>query len=486
MANVTSTTGISSTLGSYSGITSQDIDKLIEAESLPIVKLNNQKSKITEQQNAWKDIKLRLSTMLAKVENLQKPEAFNTKKISNSNDKSVVFTADAKAMNENYTLTVDQLATSSRMTSGKIAELEGKTVYEKLGVAGELTFEGTKGKATIKVDNSDSLKEITNKINETSKDTGVKAAIIDNRLVISSVETGQKEIKIEATALAGTLGLTEETGGKFDEGKKAQFTIDGMEVERDSNTITDVIENVKIQLKAPSKDLIHIEMTQDVDHAVKSAKEFVEQYNNVMDFVNEKLDVGDPSKKDNKAGALVGDSSLIRLQTQLREMMTDNVDSGGKSGIKNPSELGISSKKESRSTIVFDEDKFRKAFEKNPEDVQAFFHQAIETKETVVNKAGESEIEKVTTNFGYTKGIKELMNSFVTDDKGKKSVYTTKSDSFSASVKNIESRIEKFTAQIDKKRDYYVRTFTRLDNVMMKAEEQMAYLQSQMAAFMPQ
>ena len=74
MPIVTSDTGISSTLGSYSGITSQEIDQLIEAESAPLIRMNNQKSLILEQQNAWKDVRLRLNTFSKNVETLQKNE----------------------------------------------------------------------------------------------------------------------------------------------------------------------------------------------------------------------------------------------------------------------------------------------------------------------------------------------------------------------------------------------------------------------------
>ena len=40
MASVGSASGISSTLGTYSGISSKEIDKLIEAESVPLTKMN--------------------------------------------------------------------------------------------------------------------------------------------------------------------------------------------------------------------------------------------------------------------------------------------------------------------------------------------------------------------------------------------------------------------------------------------------------------
>lgn len=478
MANVSSATGISSTLGSYSGITSKEIDQMIEASSLPLLKLNNQKSKINEQQNAWKDVKLRLNTFLSKIEALQKNDTFNSKKITSSDDKKVSVTATDKAANDNYRVTVQELATASKLTSGKIPALENKTIYDALNVSGDLVIKGKDGKETaISLETTDGLKELTIKINNQSKETGVKATIVDSRLVLSNVETGKADFSVADNDLAKTLNLSG-TESHFELGKNAEFTIDGMKVERSSNKISDVVEHVTFELKAKTSDEVSLGLVQDHDKSVSAAKDLVEQYNNVMTFIDEKLSVGDPSKKGNKTGALSGDSSLIRLQSALRTMMTAAVPNSGNTTINKPKDIGISSV-DRTSTLKFDEEAFRKALEKDPQAVQNFFSTTITSKDPVDGTT-------ITTESGYMKGLKELTNSFITDDKDKKSVYTTKTSTFDLTLKDIDSRIDKFTEQIDKKRDYYVRTFTRLDQIMMQAEEQMSYLQSQLQSFMPQ
>ena len=67
-------------------------------------------------------------------------------------------------------------------------------------------------------------------------------------------------------------------------------------------------------------------MTNDTDKELSAVKDFVSQYNSVMSFLSEKMDVGDPSKSDNTTGALAGDSTLISLQSKLQSTVL-----GGKS-----------------------------------------------------------------------------------------------------------------------------------------------------------
>lgn len=481
MAGVTSSTGISSTLGTYSGITSQDIDKLIEAESLPLRKLTNRKTQITDQQNAWKDVKLRLNTLFTKIENLQKNATFNTRVITSSNSDKVTMTATDKADIENYQLTVEKLATATKRVSGEISGLAGKTIYEKLEKSGKLEITNDAGKtSTIEVEDGDSLKEITNKINANTKESGVKASIVNNRLVVASVATGETTIQVGGE-LADDLGFSE-SEGTFIKGQNAEFTIDGMKVTRPTNTISDVVENVTITLKAETKEPVTIGMTNDDDKLVGAVKELVDQYNAVMDFVSEKLAVGDPSKKDNKTGVLAGDSSLIRLQSSLRMLMTAAPGENGSTDIIKPSEIGIDSK-DKTSTVKFDETKFREALKKDPEAVKNFFFTKVPKEIESVDQEGQPIKTTEKVEIGYTTKLKELMNTYLSDDKGKKSVFTTRTETLSQNLKELDSRIEQFTARIDKKRDYYVKTFSRLDQVMMQAESQMAYLQSQMDSF---
>ncbi|MEG0254345.1 MAG: flagellar filament capping protein FliD [Vagococcus sp.] len=481
MASVGSASGISSTLGTYSGITSKEIDKLIEAESVPLTKMNLRKSKMGEQQNAWKDIRLRLNTLFSNLEKLQKNETFNTKITSSSHPEKVKITSNDLADEENYQVTVERLATSTKLTSGEINSLGDKSIYDEMKLSGNLAFNSKNGETiTISVEEKDSLKEITNKINQESKETGIKAALINNRLVLTQNETGETDFEVTGTLL-NELGLDADSA-KYTKGQNAKFTVDGMEVIRSSNEINDVIENVTIHLLGETKENVNLSLKTDTEKLTSAVKDFVDQYNNVMDFVSEKLSIGDPSKKDNKAGTLNGDGSLMRLQSSLRFMMTGSPGENDKTDIITPMQLGIESK-DKTSKISFDEAKFKEALKKDPESVQNFFYHETKEMKEVTHPDGTTTSEFEKTEVGYTVKLKELMNEYLDDTKGKKGVFKSKAETLESNMKDIDERIKRFNVKIDKKKDYYVRTFTKLDQVMMNAEAQMAYLQSQMDSF---
>ncbi|MDZ7835750.1 MAG: flagellar filament capping protein FliD [Alkalibacterium sp.] len=63
------------------------------------------------------------------------------------------------------------------------------------------------------------------------------------------------------------------------------------------------------------------------------------KYNSTQKHITSQLDVGDPSAEDNKTGALAGDGTVMRLQSNLRRMMTKV--NPGESPVKSLQDLGI-------------------------------------------------------------------------------------------------------------------------------------------------
>src|SRR5699024_11990023 len=88
MASITSASGVSSILGQYSGITSTEIEELLQGETVPKIRAQNRIEDIQKQKTAWSDVKSRLNNFLTKLKVLQSNEAFQTKKASSSDRKS--------------------------------------------------------------------------------------------------------------------------------------------------------------------------------------------------------------------------------------------------------------------------------------------------------------------------------------------------------------------------------------------------------------
>lgn len=485
-------------MGTYSGIDMSVIDQLVEAEKAKGVKFTNQKTKIETEKNAWKDINTRLDSLYKKLETLTKKETFETRTVS-SNIKESSFlnvTAGENAAVGQYRVQVMHLAESTRLTGTSIAGMD--SIYDDLGLSGEFSFQVTADDRVeidpetgleiipefkIEINAEDSLKDITDKINSQTKESGVRASIVDNRLVLTDTNMGKSTITTttsltneEGSQVDNTLGLDSAT---LTEGRAAVFTIDGKEVERNSNTIDDVVEGLTFKLTNTHKDgeFETISVASDDEKTTAAVKEFVEQYNSTIDFISKQLDVGDPSAEDNITGALTGDGTVMRLQSGLRSLMTKNLEGEFSGNFKNIKDIGITIDRYGKAT--FDEGAFNDALQEDPTNVARFFY----TQTTVTEKVTEDG-EEVSKSHIKREGMSELFKNFIdtyiSTSSAAPGIISNKNQTFDRMLKDINEQIETFNARVESKRDRYIKQFTALDTAMMQAQSQLDYLYSQL------
>lgn len=466
-------------LGSYSGIDKSAVDQLMQVEKLPLVQLANKKTSITDKQNAWKDINTRLNSLFEKLKTLQINETFTAKTSKSSNEDMVTMSASKNAVEGTYRINVKQLATSTSYISKEIPLADGD-ITKVLGIdTGKFTITNADNvpvSRDIDVQPADSLKSIAQKINDAAKDyknedgtvikgTGINATIIDNRLVLTDSKTGTRSISINGgdetlTSLGLNAGRTENMG------TNSKFTINGVEVERTTNSVSDVVEFVTINLtKAHAKDsdpksvYDTVTVSQDTAKLTKAIQDFVDQYNSTMQFIEDKLAAGDP-KVPATRGALAGDSSLQRLHSSLRQMVTSTIGNGN-TDLKDISQLGVSTI-DKFGKLQFDSSKLTKALSEDPQNVMNFFTSKVDGKEV-----------------GFAPRLKDYVDSFISSDKG---IIKGKNESFDRSLKDLNKQIDNFNARMVKKEQYYTKMFAALDTAMMQAESQMSWLEGQVSA----
>lgn len=477
-------------LGSYSGITSETIDSLIAAQSGKLTQYNKQKESLTKEKAAWSDIQTRLTNLNTKMDALMDPKSFFSKKTTSSDEAKLAVTSGTNAVAGKYEIAVDRLATASRLTSGQILTT-GQTNTTALGFEGTFKLSsqdtneiGSSDPKTLKqvdiaIAGTDSLKDVITKINAQTKDSGISATIIDGRLSLTDAQLGDRTIAVtSATDLADKLALNPAAAGTakatLAAGTSAKLTVnDTITLERNSNTITDAIEGMTLNLKATTAgSSVSVTVADDTDNTLKVVKDFIEQYNSTVSFVTEKLSVGNPSSESNVAGALSGDSTLMRLQSSLRQMLTGGV-AIQKADPADPNEpqkfdfvgsLGISVDRYGKASI--DETKLKEVITKEPDRVAGFFSRSIAVD-------GTTEKKKV----GLAEKLQTVVNSFVDSKDG---MITAKNKTYDKAVDDIAKKIEAFNERMEAQRERYVKTFTALDTAMMQAESQMSYLSSQL------
>jgi flagellar hook-associated protein 2 len=127
------------------------------------------------------------------------------------------------------------------------------------------------------------------------------------------------------------------TDGSFREATDAVFSVDGVEMTRSSNTISDIIADVTFELKGSGS--VRLNVTQDVTDTIAALESFVEEYNAVMEWINyymsQKEDAANPvdeedflssilsdSKGSTVFGVLHGDQLLSSIKNQLRTKLS--------------------------------------------------------------------------------------------------------------------------------------------------------------------
>lgn len=469
-------------MGSYSGIDMSVIDQMIEAEKSKGVQFTNRKDKIEREQGAWKDVGTRLTSLGQKSDVLARSGTFKSRTVKSSatGNAAVSVTAGNSAPVGDYRVHVKQLATSSRLTGGKIEFPEPdssvknqKSMDIKLGQTESFKFKNADGDTfEIEVTADDSLRTITGNINKETEKSGIRASIVDNRLILTDTKMGKREIDIESNATTEKLGFVkEQTESQLEKGQGAVFTINGLEIKRDTNRISDAVEGMAFTLTSEhtegQSELISV--TNNTQKGIDAVKEFVDQYNSVMNFIQTQTDVGTPTEDNNTTGALVGEGSIMRLQTGLRSLLTSRI--GGNSDIKAASDLGITTDRYGVASL--DEAKLAEVLREDPESVARFFYKPEAADVESTEPAGRS--------VDSTKGMSELFENLIeTYTARSKGIISTKNASYERMVKQINEQIETFNERIDRKRDRYIKQFAALDEAMMRAESQMEYLYSQM------
>lgn len=294
------------------------IEQLMAIERRPLVLMQQKQLELEAQKNAWRDVNTRLKNLTDKFSALKLQATYLAKSGESSNKDVLTATSGHNAGMGTYKIEVERLATGIV----KHSEVVNEGATKPLSATGSIVIETGEGKWEIEVGLNDSLNDIVRKINsfknDNEKAAPVGASVVANRLVLSSKATGSaSDFTVSLTGDLGTKlsGFEPVAGGGLD----ARFKINGIELTSSSNTLTDVIQGVTVNLKDIGTSTLTV--AQDTKQVADAVKAFVDQYNSTIDFINDKLQAKTQSDPNSVKGALSGDTTLMRLQSSLRNMV---------------------------------------------------------------------------------------------------------------------------------------------------------------------
>ncbi|MCR4420143.1 MAG: flagellar filament capping protein FliD [Clostridia bacterium] len=449
--------------GLASGLDTEEIiSQLMEIERAPVTRLETRKTELEAQKSAWTEIRTALLSLSGSLLTLRLSSTFNARTVTSSDQTVVYGTATASAAEGTYKITVTQLAQAHKIASNH--------QIEQISIEGTLSITVDGNDRDIALEVGDTLAEIRDKINTGAGDI-VTATIIDSRLVLTSKTTGEQG----DITLGGSEGILEALGLEapltLANAQNALFTVDGLQIVRSSNTVTDLIEGVTLNLVGLTEgsEEVTLEVARDTDTPVEAVQDFVEKYNSAMQLIAETLGKNSAGEK----GDLFGDPTLARIQQQLRRLVFDPV-SLSATEYTTAASIGLSTGSVSTALtfdrsgqLTLDTDKLTQALEEDPDGVYDLF--------------ASSEAEGIAVRLDeYLDTLTKA--SLGTSGSPGDGIISVKEKWLENSIEDIEEQIERWELRLELKEEQLRAQFTAMESVLATLQSQATWLALQVAS----
>ncbi|WP_019592641.1 flagellar filament capping protein FliD [Thioalkalivibrio sp. ALRh] len=437
-----------SSLGVGSGLDlNQIVGQLVAAEREPKEqRLNQREERIDAQISAFGELTSSVDQVGSVLGDLSGFEPEQSASVSDEGVANVTVTGDAD--NGDFSLEVNRLAQSQIVAS---APGDFDSADDAVG-AGELTIQVGSGAAvTLDVEEGMTLRDLRNAINDS--DAGVRASIVNDgsgaRLVMEANETGaDNQIQVTADGDPGGLGrLDSNNMVETRAAQDAEAVINGLAVTSSSNTLSDTIEGLEIELTGVSNGPTTVSVSEDRDELESLLQGFVENYNALIGRTSE-LTAYDP--EEDEAAILAGDSTVRGVRSRLGNALIQPAENSEASN-RTLAELGIVSNRD--GTLSFDSTRFQEAMDRDGfENVSG----------TVREIAG---------------NMREVTDSFT----GRDGLIQVRQDGLQSDLSRIERQREDLDARIERMEAQWVRQFSRMDSMVAQLQATGDQLMGQLA-----
>lgn len=335
------------------------VSSMLAVERRPLTQLQASQNSLSLKSATLSDLKSSLSTLRSKAQALVQVGSlspFQAKAVTSSNTAVATATASSSSLSGVHTLSVTQLAKSSTVVSRQLT-LTGTDVVTTEGAGTKsfkVTFDGTdpatSGTAvavSVTVGAGDTnntiLTNLAAAINSNATlGSKVSASVVNDtsttaRLVLASKQTGlANKVQVADTTgtLLSTIGLNSGiasvgTAGGFlfaDSTLDVKFTLDGLAITRSSNTVSDALTGVTINLLGVSTSDATLTVGADKTSIKASVQAFLDAYNSAIKFLKDRVAIkvsattiaGSTQVNSVVKGALAGDVAYTRLLSNLR------------------------------------------------------------------------------------------------------------------------------------------------------------------------
>lgn len=444
-------------------------DNLQTAEQTKLTPITTQQTSYKAKLTAWNVVQTSLTKLQTATDALKNTSSIAQAKVSSTNTAFSASLAN-NATAGTYSVEVNKLAAAQSLLSPKVASKDtdlGDNSMSSRTIT--ISQPGQKDPMTVTLaSDKTSLADVRDAIN--AKQGSVTASIIkadDNSYYLSltsrdSGTTNKMTVSTDDAALAQYISYDESgASSAMTEQVKASdavVKINGIEITRSSNTITDAPEGVTLNLtKTNTGNPETLTVVKDNQPMVDAIQAFVDAYNSLQTTITNQtkytsVDQGSGTQ-DTSNGDLLGDGTLRSIQTQLRSKLSSS--QGGNLGLL--SQLGVTQDLTGKLTV--DSTKLNKALNEKSADVVSFL-------------SGDGK------TTGFATETSNLLKTMLGNDGSVKSA----TDGINKTLKNLSEEYDRVNAQITATMARYKTQFTSLSQLVSQMDSTGSYLTQQFNA----
>lgn len=307
------------------------VTQLVAAERSPVEqRISRTQTGIDSKLSALGVLRGVLSTLQSSVGALRTENQMLARRAVSSDPTILRATASTSAPVGSYSVEVLALATTHKLVSAPYAGGSGSLVG-----AGELTFTQNGEEFVVAATEGMTLAQLRDAINTAPDNRGVRASIVQAddgaRMVFTAAASGSAQaINVQVTPPNGTLKKLEYDPGQgqgqtppmtvLSAAADAQVKIEGFAVSAAGNTVAAAIEGVTLDLLTSTPGTtVTVTVSPDVASVKEKIAKFVTDYNNAAGTMTSQRSFDGGTRK---AGPLLGDSTLLGVESRMRRDIT--------------------------------------------------------------------------------------------------------------------------------------------------------------------
>jgi flagellar hook-associated protein 2 len=449
------------------------ISQLRTIEEKPLTTLQTKATLLDTKISAFGQIQSLFASLGDAAGKLAQSSTWNARTVTSSNASAVSATASNAAAVTTLSVEVSQLAQTQIATTTAVPT--GKTLGEgtltlQLGTwaddgnGGKAFTAGSSTPMTLNIVAGTSLSGVAAQINQAN--AGVSATVVSGtngaQLLLRSKNTGaaqgfQMSTTSSTAPAADQVGLDtltlDQNSPSMQWAQDAQASINGIAVQSASNTLTDAVPGMSFTLgqKTAAGAPVQINVGNDTASMQKAVQDFVSAYNALNQMITN-LTSFDSSAPAGQGGSLLqGDSAVLMLQRQLRNIVGAVAGAGGAFG--SLTDIGISMPKSTGGKVTntdlqIDTAKLSAAFAADVDKVKNMF--------------------TADTGNPDTRGLALKLSDFTRGVLGAQGTFATKSQSLQTQKKSITDQEDRITTRISTWEANLRKQYTALDATMAK------------------